>query len=147
MDLLCRAFLDLLAQEIQLSQLLCDVVRRLQLLQVRDPGVEHSNCRSQALLSVVVLLALQLLRSARLGAVSLGDTKLIMSLGDGPETKVLNINFSYLHHKTVLLYLESEGIDFILFERHADRSSLACSKLAFSKLTSDFKTLSNNLQI
>ena len=76
---------------------------------------------------------------------SLGDTKLIMSLGDGPETKVLNINFSYLRHKTVLLYLESEGIDFILFERHADRSSLACSKLAFSKLTSDLKTLFKTL--
>ena len=61
---------------------------------------------------------------------SLGDTKLIVRLSDGPEAKYPK--FSVI---TVFLYLESEGIDFILFERHADKSSLACSKLAFSRLT------------
>merc|ERR1711971_1011234 len=68
-----RALLDLSAEEGQLCQLHGDVVRGLHLLKAGNPGVKHSHCCSQALLSIGILCT-----------VSLGHTKLVVSLGNRP---------------------------------------------------------------
>ena len=68
--------LDVIAQSVQLRQLLLNVLRHLHLLQIHHPFVQDRNSSLQTLLGIDKVLAM-----------SLGNTQLIMCLSDGPGYK------------------------------------------------------------
>ena len=68
--------LDIIAQSVQLRQLLLNILRHLHLLQIPHPIVQDRNSSLQTLLGIDKVLAM-----------SMGNTQLIMCLSNGPGYK------------------------------------------------------------